>query len=226
MNLKVTARLAGPIAGDAPRLDSLLEIVMSRHTRKPADRGALDRNAPCPPPGDVRIPLLRRELGPWLVGCCSDPIYGAVRDESVDRIARSITPSNAGLLDGDSSLRIPTSSGWTKSCLIPLRVRLVDEVVWFATGDRRSLYNTLRHGVRFLGKKAAVGYGRVASWDVERVEHDWTWYAPHESGTLLMATLPDGEWLPLDLTGYRRDYGGAAPPYWHPDRFAEIVVPC
>jgi hypothetical protein len=41
-----------------------------------------------------------------------------------------------------------------------------------------------------------------------------------------MRTLPAGPWLPPDLIDFRPDFGAAVPPYWHPDRYTEIVVPC
>ena len=70
------------------------------------------------------------------------------------------------------------------------------------------------------------GYGVVREWTVERIDADLSWFAPSEVGPVLMRPLPVGPWLPDNLTGARRDFGACVPPYWHPERYGEIVVPC
>jgi hypothetical protein len=223
--LLVTALLDGVLAGDAPRLDGLLEAMMSPHQGKGRPGSKVDRNFPAPPQAEIEIPLLRRRLGPWVVGACSDPIYPEPRSEGVEHVCKRIAPELAPLLAPTALRKITTSNSWTKSYRLPLRIRLIDRVAWFAVADRRPLLKVLRR-VDALGKKASIGYGRVREWRIEDVAGDYSWYLPTETGPVLMATLPAGDWLPSMLTGFRRGFGAAAPPYWHPDRYTEIVVPC
>lgn len=223
--VKVTAHLAGGLAGDPPKLDALLEAVMAPHCGKAASGRKLDRGSPAPEQGEIPIPLQRRRLGPWLVGLCSDPIPGPVLADGHDHVAKRINPDGASLLDPAERRKIATSNTWTKSYRLPLRVRLVDRVVWFADADPKNLRRTLKR-CRAIGKKTAIGHGRVTEWTVEPIAVDLSWFAATDDGPLLMRTLPVGPWLPDGLTGFRPDFGAAAPPYWHPSRFTEIVVPC
>lgn len=233
--LLVTARLAGGLAGDrAPNLDSLLVWMLAIHHPKGVPGYKVDRALPPPPQAEVPIPIARRTLaqqtpgGPvaWEVPRCSDPILGCVAADHHEHFVKKIGVEHAGLLDPKSRTVVSTTNTWTKSYRLPLRKRTVDRVCWFAVGNRKGLLTVLRR-VRFLGKKVSCGHGLVAEWTVDRIDADYTWFAPWDGrGTVLMRTLPIGDWLPADLTGYRRDFGGVVDPYWHPDRFGEIVVPC
>lgn len=222
--LLVTARLASAVAADAPRLDALLEYVLSLHHAKGVPGYKIDRSGPAPPQAEIPIPIARRSLGPWQIAMCSDPIYG-LAPESVEHVAKRVGVENAAMLDPSSRVVVATTNSWTKSHRLPLRMRLVERVAWFAVGYRRELLKVLRR-VEFLGKKRSIGNGRVAGWSVERCELDCSWFAPSDRGPVLMATLPAGDWLPAGLAGYRNGFGGCCPPYWHPERYTEIVVPC
>lgn len=223
--LLVTARLETAIAEDAPRLDSLLEMVLSLHHAKGRPGHKIDRARPAPPQAEIPIPLMRRDLGPWKVASCSDPIYGDCSTEYVEHIAKRIAVEESPLLAPDRRVVVSTTNSWTKSYRLPLRMRRIDTVHWFAFAERRSLLKVLRR-VDYLGKKRSVGNGRVSAWEAKAIETDFSWFAPSPSGPVLMATLPLGPWLPNGLIGARRGFGGVCPPYWHPDRYAEIVVPC
>jgi hypothetical protein len=102
--------------------------------------------------------------------------------------------------------------------------------VWLCVGDRREILKLLRL-VPAVGKKVADGYGRVVRWEVERTgtaaHRWWPWWVESEAGPVLMRPLP-AAWggLPRGLVGFRRDYGACADPYWHPDRWGEILTPC
>lgn len=222
--LKVTAHMSSPIAGDAPRLDALVEYQMSLHHHPGAEGYKLDRLAPAPPVGSIPIPIERRRLGPWLVAHCSNPIYSEATDR-VEYFTKRIESDHAGKLAESSRRIMATGNSWTKSYRLPLRLRAVDRVVWFASAFRRPLLKCLRK-IRSIGKKRSIGYGAVYEWDIEETDDDLAWFARCEQGTLLMATLPLGDWLPQDLVGFRRGYEGVCPPYWHPDRLGEVVVPC
>lgn len=237
----ITARMAGPLAGEAPHLDGLLEYAMSPHLASiersrigysTGDRdlglyrGKVTRATPAPPEGEIPIPLARVRFGGRLVSCCSSPIMAAVDTDSVEHYAKRFPTELAGLLDDAERRQVTTTNTWTKSYRLPLRIRNVSEIRWFAVGDRRDILKRLRKEIKSLGKKPSDGYGRVAEWTVERTDIDASLFAKSPHGTVLMRPLPFGDWLPSDLVGYRRDYGACSPPYWHPDRYGEIVVPC
>ena len=185
----------------------------------------IDRSGPCPPQGEIKIPLLRRKLGPWQVGACSDPIYPECAAEYIEQFTKKIGVEYAPLLENENRLVVSTTNSWTKSYRLPLRIRQIDRVAWFAVADRRELFKTLKR-VEFLGKKRSYGYGRVSRWEAIEVSRDYSWYARTKGASVLMATLPVGDWIPQDIIGGRRAFGGCVPPYWHPDRYTEIVVPC
>lgn len=223
--LLVKARLVGLIANKAPRLDSLLEATLAFHHPK-ADSGyKIDRSRPAPLQGEIPIPLRREWLGDWYVARCSDPICGEAVTETVEHVNKRIGVEQADLLASSSRLVVSTTNSWTKSYRLPMRISLVNEIRWFAVANRRELLCELRR-VRSLGKKGSLGYGRVVEWTVDEAKEDLSWFAPTEAGLLLMATLPVGDWVPKGILGARRSFGGATPPYWHPERFGEIVVPC
>jgi len=162
----------------------------------------------------------------WLVGVCSSPILAKPDAEAVDYLAKRIGVERAGLLASEQRRVIATGNSWTKSYRLPLRIRLVHAVSWLAVGGCKEVRNVLSRHAKAIGKKVAHGYGIVARWEVERADEDWAWFAPTEHGVLLMRPLPWSEALPADLVGARRDFGACVPPYWHPERYTEIVVPC
>lgn len=224
--LLVTAELAGGLAGHAPQLDALL-IELAAH--RAGSAGHLHpvprRDAPAPHPNAVpRIPLAREEVGGWPVYRVSAPILGAGR-EWVTHFVKRIDASRAGLLRPDRRLQVCHTNGWTKAYRLPLRTWTVPAVGWLCVGNRRGLWELLPE-VRQLGAKLRHGHGRVLRWRVEPADADCSWFAPYERGQVLMRSLPWGDWLPGDLVGARREFGACCPPYWHRDRYAEVVVPC
>lgn len=223
----VKARLGGQLAGEPPRLDALLEWCVSLHYHGAVSGYKVDRKLPAPPQGVIPIPVLRRPLGEWSKACVSDPILSAADVDTVEHIAKRIGVEKANLLATSARRVVETRNSWTKSYRLPMRTRKAETVAWFVlSGSRRELLKTLRRHVAFVGKKVSVGYGRVAEWTVERVDEDFTWFAPTEHGPLLMATLPVGDWLPDNLIGARRDFGSCVAPYFHPERYTDIVCPC
>lgn len=220
--LKVTCRLAAPLCGQPPQLDSLLEYALA-----PAQGFAakLRRDLPVPEPGSIRIPILRGRIGGLLVARSSSPVFGHARS-SVEHVVKQLAVEHAGLLEPRQRLVVATGNSTFKSYRLPLHVRPVDRVVWFTFGDRKTLLRTLNRHIHALGKKRSVGYARIAGWEVERIDDDYSWFAESDSGTVLMRPLPVCDELPEGLDGARRDFASVQPPYWHPDRYCECVVPC
>jgi hypothetical protein len=222
----VTARLARALCGAAPQLDSLL--VKARCRFHPS-AGAHERYDPAPalatlPP----TPLVREWLGPWLVHRCSSPILAETLDDRHERIANHFPREHATQLRESDRGVIATTNGSQKSMWLPVRLRVVERVAWFAVcdGSPSELRKELRRSVTHIGQDRSRGHGRVAEWIVEQADGDCSWYAPHPDGPVLMRQLPVGDWLPANLLGARRDYDAVCPPYWHPERKTEIVAPC
>jgi hypothetical protein len=223
--LLITARLASPLAGDAPRLDGLVEYAMSLFHPKAIPGYKITRASEPPEMGLIPISMARESIGGWPVARCSDPILDLPDAETVEHIGKKIGIEHAELLRPDARLVVSTTNSWTKSYRIPLRIRACSRVRWFAFGNRVGLKRSLRH-ITSIGKKVSVGYGRVAEWTLDRVDEDYSWFAPAPAGPVLMATLPHGPWLPGGLIGAKRDFRSCVPPYWHPARYTEAVVPC
>lgn len=222
-HVRVTAWLSSPLAGDPPMLDALLEDLMARHHGQLL---RIDRGQPAPQPGSIHLPMLRGSIGGVdMIPRCSSPIVPAIKQRH-EHYAKRIGVENADMLREDSRLVVAVGNSWTKSYRLPLAVRDVDRVVWFVGGSKReTLYSLLRR-VPAIGKKRSQGYGRVARWQVEWTPHDYSWFAPGAGGRVLMRPLPACDDLPSDLVGYRPDFGACIGPYWHPERFREVVVPC
>lgn len=219
--LQVTCHLASPMAGDPPMLDAILEYTMAAIEGKLV---SLRRDQPCPPAGEIHLPIARRLFGGVNVVCCSSPIL-SVKDERVEHFAKRLAVEHSSLLAENRRLKVAMGNSTYKSYRLPLRTRLVDRIAWFVRADRKDI-KTLVCKVRSLGKKRSYGYARVAEWKVDRVPEDWSIFAPWGDSLVLMRPLPWCEDLPDNLTGYRRDFGACQAPYWHPERYGEIVVPC
>ncbi len=214
--------MATPIAGDPPMLDAILEFEMSCRLGL---ANKIRKCDPCYPVGQIHIPIMRREIGGVNVAMCSSPIMAPTQDEWVDHYGKQLSVENASMLAEDKRLVVATGNSTYKSYRLPLRVRRVDKVVWFCKGTRRAIKSLLR-SVTSLGKKRSQGYGRVARWELEYVDGDSYWFADSDAGRVLMRPLPQCGELPSDLIGCKQDFGACAAPYWHPERYREIMLPC
>ena len=222
-NWKVIAVLDSPIAGDVPYLDGILEFEMAQRQGK---AGTVRRGDPAPRLGSIHLPLCRGNFaGVDYIPRCSAPIYVG-REERHEYIHKRLSVENSMLLEPSERTKVAIGNTWTKSYRLPLKVVNVDRVVWYVGGSKRRPLKSLLRSVHAIGKKRSDGYGRVLRWEFEEVEHDWSWFAPSTAGKVLMRVLPFAETLFRDVVGYRRYFGGFAPPYWHPDRFLDVAIPC
>lgn len=229
--LRVIAHLSSQLAGDAPHLDSLLVYVACRTGGKDAVPGyKVDRKYACPDTSGIKIAMLRTNVAGFAVARCTSPILDEPTSDTVEHIAKRIGVEHSGLVAPSERKVISTATSWTKSYRLPLRVRRIDRIAWLCVGDRQGIKSWIKH-IHAVGKKVAHGYGRVANWEVERIgarPHPyWPWWIDSEAGPVLMRPLP-AEWegLPLNLIGARRDFGACTDPYWHQDRYGEVVMPC
>lgn len=227
--LKVTATLNGAIAGSVPMLDAILEWRMSliMGERLGLHHSLGDERAPYQP-GLIPIPLIRRRVEGFAhsIPLCSSPIFHAELDRHENYTRRfGVDPS---IIAPDERKVLATTNGEFKSYRLPLRARSMNSVVWFCVGhNARSVkeIKSLLKAVTHLGKKTSQGFGRVAEWTVEDIEHDFSWYAPSESGPVLMRPMPKSA-VREDAMGAKPWFGGIVPPYWCRDFFAEAVTPC
>jgi hypothetical protein len=231
-HLKVTAHLQAPIAGEPPMLDAIVEYEMARIGGK---LHSIDRSDLCPPAGEIHIPILRGCIGGVdQIPRCSSPIM-VCENVRHEHYAKRIAVEYANLLRDNQRLVVSVGNTWTKSYRLPLMTTTTPRVVWFIGGNdsnrgdkpspRKTLLSILQQ-VNSIGKKRSVGYGVVTRWEVEKIDGDYSWFAPGAGGTVLMRPLPSCDALPKDLVGHRQDFGACLPPYWHPDRYMEIVKPC
>ncbi len=231
---KVTAWLSSPLCGNPPMLDSLLEWAMGLHMSAIVRSSNGDRHARREHGGHrlIPIPIERVRLGPWLIPRASSPIFAAT-EETVGHVNKR-PEFDPAMLDPKALRQVPVASGPYKGYRLPRRVRLVDRVVWFAvavprcgkSGGAASHLRSRLKDVRAIGEDTNVGYGQVQRWEVEPVEHDWSWYADAPDGPVLMRPLPVGEWLPDGLRGSRRSFGRPCGPYFDRVNACEVVTPC
>jgi hypothetical protein len=222
-NIRVTAWLSSPLAGDPPMLDALLEDQMARHHGQLL---RIDRGAPPPQPGSIHLPMLRGAIGPLdLIPRCSSPVIPSDKARH-EHYAKRIAVEEADMLRDDSRLVVATTNSWTKAYRLPLDVRQIDRVVWFVGGTKRKTLHSLLRRITAIGRKRSQGFGRIAKWTYDYTEGDYSWFAPHAGQLILMRPLPYCPELPANLAGYRRDFAACLSPYWHPHRFTEVVLPC
>jgi hypothetical protein len=223
-NWKVTAWLSSPLAGEPPYLDAILEWEMTRrlgvkHSKK------LTRDTPLSEINRVPVPLAKRTIEGNDVYACSDPILPAPRGEWVERTAKRMDTDLVALLIAPEERKsIGVTSGPYKMRYAPVRARLIDRVCWFFRGDKYEIRRVLK-SVLAIGQYRKIGYGMVSSWEYTEMEKDYSIFADSEGGKVLMKTIPAGGDM-AGITGYRKSFGGGLPPYWHPENYMEIAVPC
>lgn len=222
MGLLVTCRLASPLAGDPPYLDSLLEHLMALLK---GESKSIRRDEPCPEPNWMHIPMAWATIGGHSVPQCSAPVMSRPTSDRHEHYAKRFAADETDLVAADQRRVIAIGNGTLKSYRLPNRVRRGERVSWLCRGHRRPILQLLRRA-KSIGKDRSQGYGRVAEWSAEYVSCDDWWFSPSEHGSVLMRALPACEDLPRDLVGYRRDFGACVAPLWHPDRNMELVVPC
>lgn len=214
VNLRIECTLLTHICGHVPELDSILEYQSAFHNG--LQEKIVKEN---PLSGiDIPIPLIRRSLGGLNIPLSSSPIF-RIEYESIEFLNKSVDQKHLHLLGKPA--RFDIASGQYKSYRLPKRILQIPRVVWFASGNRKGILDLLK-GVTSLGELRKNGYGRVHSWIVTPCDNDFSFFAEN----VLMRRLPFCEDLPTHLKGYKRSFGACLPPYWHPDRFTEIVVPC
>lgn len=223
-NWLVTCHLLSPLCGDAPMVDSLMEYELAMRLGYKNSR-KLTRNTPLSEIQKPPIPVAKRTLCGFDIYCSSAPILGTVFAEYSENMAKRFDTDTCALLlnKKSSGKKLLTSSGPYKARFVPKRVRVIDTIKWFARGDRKEMNKLLRKVIA-LGTGRAYGYGQVDRWEYEEQEADNSIFAMHQGKKVVMKTLPIQ--AAKGATGYKHSYGGAFPPYWHPETFMEVAIPC
>lgn len=236
--VKVTCVLATPVAGlQAPYLDSLCELIMARKMKSIQEssnghRHMYDiqmRGQPIPLDGvgKIPIPIARRNVDGLPIPRCSSPILVDVVSDHASHFTSAFPIEKYEYLHEKERSKVRQSGGRFKSFRIPLRMRLVDRIVWFAVlRDQMTVLRRLLKQIHHIGKKSSQGHGIIKEWIVEGVDNDYSWYATSGDGTVLMRPLPADMDHPSDLIGYRKTFGGFVGPYWQRDFWREIYEPC
>lgn len=236
--LRVECRLASPVAGlNPPHLDSLLELVYARRAKSIMESSNGDRHAyqiagagqsiALDAVGKLPIPISRVWVDELPIPRCSSPILGAVDSDHAAHYTTAFPLGKSEHLVESERTKIMQTGGRFKSFRLPLRMRLVDRIVWFCVS--REAPTELRRrirSVRQLGKKTSQGHGVIAEWIVDKIDADHSWYANSPDGPVLMRPLPSDMPHPAGLLGARRSFGGCVGPYWDRRFFREIIEPC
>lgn len=227
--IKITAHMDGAICGELPMLDSLLEWVMSFHMSSisvTCSRHPLQvrcRGQDIQTLGTIPIGIERRQMGGLPIPRCSSPIAPEPEWDDLSWYHKRWSEGR-DLLRSDRRVVLNQTGGALKAYRLPLRIRLVSKIVWFAYGSQYEVRRRLRT-VLYLGKKTSFGYGRVKEWVVEPVEEDFSWTAECGDKLVLMRPIPLTKDLPSNLRGYRLDYGSPCPPYWRKSSYCDMLVP-
>ena len=223
-NWKVTAWLSSPLAGEPPYLDAILEGEMAFRLGK-KHHNKLTRDTPLTEITRVPIPLAKRTIAGRDVYACSNPIIPTPNSEWVDRSSKRLDSDMIALLLSPGERKsIGTTSGSYKQRYAPIRIRLIDRICWFFRGDKYEVRRILK-SVFAVGQYRKIGYGIVHSWEYEEIEKDFSIFADEGTNRILMKTIPAGNEV-KNVIGYRLGFGGVCSPYWHPENYMEIAVPC
>jgi len=236
--VRVECRLATAVGGtDGLYLDSILEASMCRRAKTFMESSHGDRHAyfvpshgdslPVDAVGKLPIPIVRARVGDLWIPRCSSPIFGETLADDAANYTTAFPLDKVEHLAESERTKIMQSGGRYKSFRLPLRVRLVERMVWFAATNHPPSELRRRLGqIRHIGKKTSQGWGVVAGWSVDLIDNDHSWYAESDDGPVLMRPLPADMEHPEGLIGARRGFGGCVGPY-HDRRFwREIVEPC
>ena len=203
--LRIVAYLFGGVALRHPlHLDAMLAAVVANRTR-------------CLPPlpGDpqgVEIPIQREPQGRFHM--VSDGL--CVIEEREVRYKNCRAPwVEYARLGNEKIKNVKIAMGQDKSVRKPYSVSLLhgDAITWWALGDK-DMIEDLLFDVRYIGKFANTGKGRVKRWEVERVE---SWHASWNGFPVLADGKPTRslptDWPGLD-SGLPQTMSPLSYPYW------------
>lgn len=201
--LRIHAELAGPVQFSSGRLDIDALLMWAKAQAMGLPPIAVQRSDV-----EIEIPIAKEPGGRFYLASSSIATW----DLHERRFVQRRFPIKEAALFGNAKLRrINVSAGAQKSYRIPCEVAHAehDTLTWFAVGDRAGVESLLPL-VSYLGKRRAVGRGRVRRWVVEECA-SWGEGFPVVRDGLPMRSLPP-EWPGLVNPVLQR--GVLSPPYW------------
>lgn len=201
--IRVTAALVGGVSmpGGPLALDALLMSVIARRQQ-------------LPPPGiaplvEIDIPIAKESLGRFHLA--SFALFPRPEMHERRYVQRRFPAAEAQVLAVPSFRRIDISAGAQKSYRIPGEITHPSEeqLEWYAIGDEHAVRDLLAD-VTHLGKRRAVGRGKVARWTVEPCA-SWGEGFPVSRDGVALRTLP-ADWP--DLVNPVLGWRVLSPPYW------------
>lgn len=212
--LQITAQLRGAISlpEHMLALDGLLAYAVAQRSGRPPPRTAGD----CEP---VEIPIAREPGGRFHL--CTVAMFAAEQAEL--RWVNRRAPIDRYQELGDTKIRrVQITAGPDKSYRLPLETFHTehDQLLWYAIGDAPAVEDLLGD-VGYLGKRRAVGLGRVVEWRVEACE-------PWGDGFPVVRDGQPLRPLPLDWPGLADPpvaYRTLTYPYWDHTREEPCAVP-
>lgn len=232
--MQVRARLAGGLAQSTPwgvALDGLLAGVLWGELRAAArGRGeVLDGPRGMAVPADLELPLARCALGDgtwhWAATCADPEGRPARAPVEVRYWTGRLDQTHAAQVCPRLPLTVSDRRGRYRARRMPLILTPCTAVVWRAVGDVDAVRDLVSR-IFSIGKRRSSGEGRVLGWEVQPLAGVPEWDAGHvHHGGGLGRTVP-----PECLTGRRVPVGGRGraglrPPYMHPGRQRELILP-
>ena len=68
-----------------------------------------------------------------------------------------------------------------------------------------------------------MGYGKIIDWNVELIDNDYSVFAGENK--ILMRTIPKEDAEKQEATDINCLMADISP-YWHPDNYTEVAIPC
>ena len=222
-NLRIRAYLRTPVVADQwLPLDGVLLAMQTRE-----DLGARAATLPGAsaleqPKGEPmrggRLPIAVVHAKDWYYKC-SWAAWGPCADGK-DAWSKRFDVTSAYLVDFRGRRgRIDTSSSAYKAYRMPVFYRAALWVEWYCVGDVDRL-TPLVQMITHLGKKAAQGWGRVAKWEIEPIEQDWSVWKDGR----LMRGIPRYHW-PHEGGEPKIGMYGVRPSYWDRRNQLELALP-
>lgn len=214
MPLQVTATLHGEIAlPNGPlALDALIGWAIVMRDALPVATIAEE----CVP---LSIPIEKEPAGRFYMASFS---CGTVEARTNRYVNRRFPIPEAQMLAAPKFKTIKISAGATKSYRLPLEMVHYDgdSLTWWCIGEPVEIRELLAL-VGYLGKRRAVGYGRVEQWSVEPCA-TWRGFPVVRDGQPLRSLPPDWPGLSNDV---ERAFRVLEPPYWRRSAEELCVVP-
>lgn len=213
--LRISARLVGAIANPTRRIaiDALLAYAVALRDDLPPVANASEVLP-------IEIPLMRSPCGRFHM--CSLSEHDAVIERETRYVNRRPVIAEAQLMAGDTVKTIQINGGPDKGYRVPMEVGhySTGEVWWWAIGDADAVRELLKL-VTHLGKRRAVGVGKVLAWEVVECEPWGDDYPVMRDGKPLRALPP--EWPGCE--GMRTARASLTYPYWLRESYQPVVSP-